>query len=585
MRILNNPSLLGATVALMVAATATAQVNYTQTFDTGISGWTGGSGTGYFTGATACGGAGGAIRDNIYFTSANNWTGSPLLGTSFGGAMTLSFDMKVADWSANTVGTAGWGSLDVSYGPTASGPWTSVGTVLDTDDTQDGSTCFTKVFNFTPPAGDLYVRLTTTYGAGDYYMNFDNVSCVEAVAACSGAPAPGDTTVAGTACDGSTSITVGLQNPTTGSGVSYQWYSSLDGVTYAPFGTDAATQSVTQAATTWYYCDVTCATGPDTTASNPIMVDMFAGPTWPNGFGSTATDDCWSTIPGTDPDLTPQWDAADAFGAGTGSFYFDFWASSNLAEASNVSPVFAPVAAGTKVYFDIAGKQYNSAVDVVNLEESNDGGATWTLVAAMDNSATGVANTAGTASFPEFFPTAGEWASLAYDLTAGTDRIRFRAVSNFGNNIFIDNVSVGVIPSARHTVFGAGCGAGPVSLSSATAPLSPSAQVFDATGAPEMFPTAGISAGVLIVDFSNNFAGADISPLLDADCLVYINNLSYLEAMVGPVGTASAGFVIPAAVPPGTVIYEQAAFLIPPTPTNVLGFETSNAVRTFINTF
>ncbi len=40
-----------------------SQVNYNEQFNVDAAGWTG---AGYYTGASACGGAGGAIRYNLY---------------------------------------------------------------------------------------------------------------------------------------------------------------------------------------------------------------------------------------------------------------------------------------------------------------------------------------------------------------------------------------------------------------------------------------------------------------------------------------------------------------------------------------
>ena len=62
------------------------------------------------------------------------------------------------------------------------------------------------------------------------------------------------------------------------------------------------------------------------------------------------------------------------------------------------------------------------------LEESNDGGTTWTAVSTMTNALNGVGvlNTRG-AIGPSYVPTAAEWASLAYPLTAGANQIHMVA--------------------------------------------------------------------------------------------------------------------------------------------------------------
>lgn len=78
---------------------------------------------------------------------------------------------------------------------------------------------------------------------------------------CAGTPAPGNTisSVAG-ACVG-VPFTLSLQNPTTGSGVTYQWESADDAlftVNQAFLGTSATQSIASQSTATYYRCSVTC---------------------------------------------------------------------------------------------------------------------------------------------------------------------------------------------------------------------------------------------------------------------------------------------------------------------------------------
>jgi hypothetical protein len=62
-------------------------------------------------------------------------------------------------------------------------------------------------------------------------------------------------------------------------GLSYQWQSSLDGVTYTNIpGATGLTYSTTQSASTYYQCLVTCAIGGASTASNAVMVALNPPP-------------------------------------------------------------------------------------------------------------------------------------------------------------------------------------------------------------------------------------------------------------------------------------------------------------------
>ena len=168
------------------------------------------------------------------------------------------------------------GSATVSY---SGQTWTGI-TVYAGCPTS-GGTCIGSVAS---SASSKSLNITITNGV-QYYVMFDtwptpNSPCpgtfnltVPAVATpCTGTPNPGNTlSSVANSCSG-TSFNLSLQNATTGTGVSYQWQSSPDGSSWTNFGTDAATQSVTQSSATYYQCIVTCAGSPGT--SNPILVGV-----------------------------------------------------------------------------------------------------------------------------------------------------------------------------------------------------------------------------------------------------------------------------------------------------------------------
>jgi GEVED domain/Ig-like domain CHU_C associated len=88
---------------------------------------------------------------------------------------------------------------------------------------------------------------------------------------CSGTPAPGAVSPA-SACAGA-SVTLNLQNPTLGSGISYQWF---DGATSTAIpGANSATYTTPAiVGGEMYYCEVTCATGPTTGASSTVTIGL-----------------------------------------------------------------------------------------------------------------------------------------------------------------------------------------------------------------------------------------------------------------------------------------------------------------------
>lgn len=591
MRILNN-SLIGASVVLMAAATATAQVSYSETFDLDLAGYTitggYGPGSGWAGGGFRypIGGVDGCPVINVYSGAPTATLTSPLVGSAIGGTISLTFDTKKNNYNGSTGETdLPHGTIEAFYGPTASGPWTSIVAVSDQAETGVG---YSAGGSFST-SGDVYIQFQYTRTGGDWDGYVDNIVLTETGGgACAGTPTPGDTTVLGEACSYGDMLTLGLQNTTSGSGVSYQWYESADGVTYSAFGTDAASQVVTLSAPTYYYCDVTCTTGPSTGSSNPVFADLSA-PTFPEGFDSVIDPGCWTfaDIVGTSMDI--QYEVSDAFGIGAGSVEFDFYGAFVPGDqAELVSPIFAPVAGGTNVYFDVSGATYTAGeADVVELQESVDGGLNWTVVATMTNSAdgTGVLNTAGAKSGTHT-PAADEWASLAYPLSAGANRIRFVATSDYGNQVQIDNVSVGVLPSARHTAYGTGC-ADPFALSSATPPVDDAVVTFDVTGAPEAQAASGVYFGVVIISFSQVFPGFDLAVIgAEPGCNAFVGGLDVLEGYVS-VGSDSASVVLdlPPGIPPGTLLYEQAAAVVEATATNPAGLLTSNGLRSYINTF
>jgi hypothetical protein len=576
-------SLLGAALALGFAASAAAQISYpTQTFAANNAGWTGFS---YFTGATACGGAGGALRFNLWSSAPTGNLVSPSLGSATGGVVTLNYDYKVANWSANNaVPPANWGSFNVQYGATASGPWTTVDTVTNEVQNPAPVPCLSKSVSFTPPSGPLFVRFNGTWTAGDHYLNFDNISLSEVAAPCSGTPAPGLTVGPTEACPGS-NFTLSLQNSTPGTGVTYFWFSGPSSSGPWTVIGNAATQSISQTAATWYYCEAVC--NSSIGASTPLFVPM-AVTTFPRDFEAGGIGgNCWSVSGSQLPFIAP----VSGYGVGASSVRFDYW---NWAAGSTpvlTSPEFAPTAAGTQIYFDVAGNQWSgdlTSIDQVTLEESADGGTTWTPVVVMNNSATGVLRTAApTAGL--FTPTASQWASLAYPLSTGTNRVRFAGLADFGNNVYFDNISVGVLPSARHSNYGATCAVG-YNMTAAPAPIAGTTFTYSQVGIPEAAPASGIYFGVVVLSLGQNFAGTPLNVLtagvVDSPCNLNVTSLDLLSSFVsGTPADSSVTFNVPAGAPAGFLVYSQAAALIVPVSPNNAGIVTSNAIRSYINNF
>lgn len=94
-------------------------------------------------------------------------TQSGSLGTSDGGVATLSFDYKLITLLTTPAqgipNDLDWGSIVFEYSDDEEGPWTEIGTI--TPENHVGSAaCATKSFDFTPPSGAVYLKLTANVG-------------------------------------------------------------------------------------------------------------------------------------------------------------------------------------------------------------------------------------------------------------------------------------------------------------------------------------------------------------------------------------------------------------------------------------
>ena len=94
-------------------------------------------------------------------------------------------------------------------------------------------------------------------------------------APCSALPAPGNTLSSNglSLCPGTNSLLT-LETTTLGSGVTYQWYSSTDGINYTAISGDTSNSlSITATTDIYYYCAVTCS-GFNSTNSNPVHITI-----------------------------------------------------------------------------------------------------------------------------------------------------------------------------------------------------------------------------------------------------------------------------------------------------------------------
>lgn len=161
--------------------------------------------------------------------------------------------------------------------------------------------------SFIPPSnGNYNVQWNANAACGtDVACHTTTVTNTSASAACTD-PATAGTAVStpAMACP-SQNITLSLTGSSVGSGLTYQWQSSPDGVAFSPIGGAInSTLTTTQSATTYYNCIVTCSAGTPVTSSNvQVNMNSFSGcyctPT--SAGGACVTNVTINTINNTTP--------------------------------------------------------------------------------------------------------------------------------------------------------------------------------------------------------------------------------------------------------------------------------------------
>ncbi|MBK8983116.1 MAG: hypothetical protein IPM38_12510 [Ignavibacteria bacterium] len=148
---------------------------------------------------------------------------------------------------------------------------------------------------------------------------------------------------------------------------------------------------------------------------------------------------------------------ASAYGSGTGSVRFNAWSASAGTIQSLISYQFNPAGGSTYLTFDAAYRPWSGGnVDSLIVESSVNGGVTYTVRARLWGglgAAAGPLNSVFTGG-GQFIPSNREWRPKIYQLPAGTNKVRLRARSGFGNDIWLDNICVQSLPTAVNSSIG-----------------------------------------------------------------------------------------------------------------------------------
>jgi hypothetical protein len=133
---------------------------------------------------------------------------------------------------------------------------------------------------------------------------------------------------------------------------------------------------------------------------------------------------------------------ASGYGVGTASATFRFFDAPENTTQSLLLSSIGPSLPGDSLRFDHAYASYSGEIDQLIIETSTNGGTTYTTLVTLTGGSYGLLATAPPTS-SEFVPTATQWASKRYALPVGTNRVRFKAASAYGNDLFLDNCAMG----------------------------------------------------------------------------------------------------------------------------------------------
>ena len=144
------------------------------------------------------------------------------------------------------------------------------------------------------------------------------------------------------------------------------------------------------------------------------------------------------------PDGAYAWESWTTGFSSTKSTRINFFNSPN----GQIDDLFVPAFDLTttnnsaSLVFDVAYAQYTSENDRLQVHVSTNCGGTWTQVYSKQGSALSTAP----AQTTSFTPSSSQWRNETVSLTSYIGNtnvlVRFRGVSNYGNNLFIDNVNI-----------------------------------------------------------------------------------------------------------------------------------------------
>ena len=306
----------------------------------------------------------------------------------------------------------------------------------------------TKTVLFSTLSATTIIRFRATSDFGVTDIGIDNLKLTN-FGPCSGAPLGGTTTsTASPVCVG-VPFTLDVTGSTDAAGLTYQWQSSPDNVTYTNIvGATGITLTRTQLVATWYRRIVTCTnTGGSATNSTPILVGIIAPQYAPmpfiEDFETVWISSCdirekpsifWANTPATgntswrrdDDAVAAAWvnptlgTYTPSASVGLHSARFHSYQASSGTSGTFDFYVNCSASATNRLTFDFINTSGN---DSLSVQYSTNGGTTFSWL-----------DSAGIAA-------AWRTKTIIFNSSSATTIIRFKATSDFGvTDIGIDNI-------------------------------------------------------------------------------------------------------------------------------------------------
>ena len=144
-----------------------------------------------------------------------------------------------------------------------------------------------------------------------------------------------------------------------------------------------------------------------------------------------------------------------SYGLGTGSAKFNFYNATSGSTGTLSTMTFDPTIQSDSLKIDKAHAYYGATyMDSLRIESSTNGGSTYSLITVLYSSSNYGASYAlsTTSSTSSFVPTSTQWNTRAFGLPVGTNKIRFTAVSGYGNDMFLDSIRIVSLITGVHNI-------------------------------------------------------------------------------------------------------------------------------------